>query len=175
MREFALQKKAEKRENDGFEGRNRGSSHIQKYPSQNRVEQLKINNFTNGSLSLYYQTNPCWLNLVSPIILPPHLPHHSCHKVVISGSFSTNQSTQKGASLNKVLDFSTAREGLVRDTTGDFMLSVPGGLLIFSCSVPVGTSQLLWECRLALRGLFAGVNCENSTSCGFQLPFLCAS
>lgn len=38
MREFALQKKAEKRENDGFEGRNRGSSHIQKYPSQNRVE-----------------------------------------------------------------------------------------------------------------------------------------
>ena len=91
MRELALQKKAEKRENDGFEGRNRGSSYIQKYPTQNMAEYLKINNFTNGPLSLYYQTGPCWLNLVSPVILPPHLPHLSCHKVVISGSFSSNQ------------------------------------------------------------------------------------
>lgn len=91
MREIAPQKKAEKRENDGFEGRNKRSSHIQKYPSQNGAEYLKINNFTNGPLSLYYQTGPCWLNLVSTIILPPHLPYHSCHKVVTSGSFSSNQ------------------------------------------------------------------------------------
>lgn len=75
-----------------FWKQNKISSHIQKYPSQKGVEYLKINNFTNGPLSLYYQTGSCWLNLVSTIILSPHLPYHSCHKVVTSGSFSSNQS-----------------------------------------------------------------------------------